>query len=488
MIANPREELTVLPPPGPLQWVFPELVVVERTMRKWEKRTRGQGGAIPAERVLDLALVPLRGEALVEALKHRNPSRIKVPAGGRGDSLYRFLSQETPFGPITERLRSCKSLVLEGMLPKVAAWNRRRVIELPDQLREPGIPSCFAVLQNCSGTEVTHWKRELRELFRQRRMAADERKYAIPLFVPCDHSRELLAEPGQSSSEARELHAEVSTSWWGLLPGSVIQRSARKTYLSLLRYLAPSRVQLYGALENLALAGVDLVYDSLACKFREDSARIEDINRAPSISRRDRGRVIAVCGIDGSGKTTHVTGLYEYLRSSELRVGRYKMFRHGTFHELVTNLVKNCVRDRNLQLWQAERLIKVYDSLRYFYEYVEKDLDNLDVLLFDRYIYTHLAAGFGRCGYDSHALRLLRLYPRPAHVFLLDVPPESSMANIEEREDKTLDENLEMLARYRAMLLSMASFENFTVLDGTESYETNQAIIQSVVDALLLDR
>jgi len=223
---------------------------------------------------------------------------------------------------------------------------------------------------------------------------------------------------------------------------------------------------LFMAFENHALAGVDLFLEGLMGRFESKPAG--------TVRKKGRPLIIGVCGIDGSGKSSHVESLETFLAARGLKVKRHKIYRHGVFHETVTDLTRQCDEGQNLHLWRIQRVVKAFDSVKYFYSSVEGDLDDCDVLLFDRYVYTHFAAGAGRYHHDPFSRELLSVFPPADRIYLLDVPTEKALARIGEREEKTVDENPYMLSRFRHALLDLGGLNNFMVLDTRRPFEENR--------------
>ena len=272
--------------------------------------------------------------------------------------------------------------------------------------------------------------------------------------------------------------------YWGVLPGSRYGARVRARFRELMRLLFPERVFLFRMLENHALAGVDLYTESLMDRFGPSGPAF--LPTPAGASRKGRPLVIGVCGMDGSGKSSHVSAIEVHLRAQGLRVKRHKIYRHGVFHDTVTDLTRSCGRDRNLHLWRIQRLIKLFDSLKYFYASVEEDLEDEEaVLLFDRYVFTHYAAGRGRLHHDPFALELLSPFPPADRIYLLDVSVDTALTRIGAREEKTVDENPYMLSRYRHLLLDLADRHGFVVLDGEAPMARNRARILEDVDALV---
>lgn len=272
--------------------------------------------------------------------------------------------------------------------------------------------------------------------------------------------------------------ARLSPSWWGLVPGGAEERDLAVSYEALLHILWPERVLTWRGYESLALSGCDLY--SLALQ--------DAIGVAATPGPRPRARIVGICGIDGSGKSSQARALVEALVAQGRKAVVRKIYRHGLFHETVTDLTRHTADGRALDLWRTERLAKAFDSVKCWVAGLADDLATQDVVVFDRYVHTHWAAGTGRCHWDPFTRELLSVYPEPDLLFLMDVPVETSLARIGERAARTVDENPYMLGRYREMLLRLARGGAMTVLDGTAPHETNAARIHAAVAALLSGR
>lgn len=261
----------------------------------------------------------------------------------------------------------------------------------------------------------------------------------------------------------------------GLLPGDSYPKRVRDDLRELVRRLHPSRALLFRALEHFALAGIELGAPPLA------------LDPAPE-SAPTRAAIVAIEGIDGAGKSSHLAALGEHLAALGRRVERLKIFRHGVFHRTVTDLVRACHGERELHLWRLERLFKLGDSLKYFHAAVEPALGRADVLLFDRYVSTHVAAATGRLFDDAGARELLAVYPRAERVYLLDLPVEEALARLGTRGERTIDENRFMLERYRRRLLVQARQEGFVVLDARRPFAVNQTEMRADLARFLAGR
>lgn len=198
-----------------------------------------------------------------------------------------------------------------------------------------------------------------------------------------------------------------------------------------------------------------------------------------------KGLFISFEGIDGAGKSTHVAALEAHLAARGLRAEAFKIFRHGVFHDTITDVTRRAAGQKSLHLWRLQRIVKAFDSQKLLRAGLAERLAALDVALFDRYLSTHLAAGTGALHHDPHTLELLSGYPPADRTYLLDLPVGEALRRIGARGALTVDENPYMLDRYRRRLLALARREGFLVLDAERPFEENQAAMRADLDQLL---
>ncbi len=405
-MSQPADGLLVVPPPGPLCWLFPEL----------EARFDDEPVAVGVEPVLEAAM-------------GAGAQRIRVQAGPRGAVLISALRQAC-------RRRGLGIAVdpTEALGPSFEA----RLFEHPDR-------------RALDGLHPRAWELG-----------------GVPFF-----DTDPFVETGR-------VHTRLQPSFWGVLPGDVWTDAERTAWLGHLAARRPDVRLGFLALENLALAGLD--------PYREMLEAPVVPGAGVGQGRGARPLILGVDGIDGAGKSTCLDGLERWLTARGLRVARHKIYRHGVFHETVTDMTRACAGDRALHLWPLQRHVKLVDSLKYRVEHLD-DLvsvaDPPDVLLFDRYVETHLAAGAGRYHHDPQARLLLQSYPRADRVFVLDLPVEESLRRLARRSERTVDENPYMLGRFRDALLDVARASGHVVLDARLPVEEIERRVRAEVEELL---
>lgn len=483
-----KDTLLLIPPPGPLAWLHPEL----------EKLSVPR----PAQRsILDLGRTGLFGESLREALLKHPSQGIKVQDGPRGYALWTWLSQAlrntskdlsrpspTPSGrPGCDSLETVLAEAAEEKGRDGAVWARREdngEVMLQRTALTKGQARNFQ--KAGQGGEKGLWllpfvpgsglKSSLEDALKA--VSHDPPAFSAAGLLPYFSTQFSRTSKGRGSSAAVE--TRLLPGWWGLLPGDEYPADVRTLFRELMRLLHPDRMFLFLSLENYALAGIDSYVETIMNRFKD-----RPFDPAP---REGLPLILGVCGTDGSGKSSHVDALETFFKEQGLKVRRHKIYRHGIFHDTVTDLTRQCAGDRNLHLWRLQRIVKVFDSIKYFYAAVEGDLKDCDVIIFDRYIFTHFAAGMGRYHADPFSRELLEVFPSADRIYLLDVPTDEALRRIGTREEKTVDENPYMLSRYRHALCDLGGRFGFLVLDARAPFEENRRIILEDAARLLEDR
>lgn len=457
-------EIALTPPLGPVAWLFPELLSLQR---------EDQDAAVLAEI-----------ERTARALGADPELVVRVPAGPRGHAVAAALRPlaTAPWQQVPRAERHPHPSSLEGVILAAQRRHPDQAVELrahagiivatsaalePGRARTRGrarSSSAWVLPIRADATGVPLLEAALASV------ACEPESFAAAGLVP-------VILPAREAATNDAASTQAALSWWGLFAGADPPPGFVERHRALVALLYPERVLELDGYASLALSGCDLYSAALRAALALDRPA----------SRRARAAVVGVCGIDGSGKSTHVRALADHLTARGANVAVHKIYRHGVFHATVTDLVRRTVGGRNLHLWRMERLAKAFDSVKCYFSQVAADLASRDVVVFDRYVHTHFAAGAGRCHWDPFTRELLSVFPPADSMFLLDVPVEVALARIGERRERTLDENSYMLGRYREMLRRMARDE-MTVLDGGAPFATNHARICAAVDTMLAAR
>ena len=217
--------------------------------------------------------------------------------------------------------------------------------------------------------------------------------------------------------------------------------------------------------------------DAVRCAVLELDPLLEMRLRLPRAKPASDARVIAVTGIDGSGKSTHVSELTRRLSAAGHRVAGLKMYRHGAFLDLANELSARTRAGAPLSAMRISRLVKLVDSLRVYFECFTRALEQADVVVMDRYVETHIAAARSQLGWDVEEHPLLP-FPPPLMEFWLLLDPAVALGRLKERGDQlTADEHAAGLTGYEQVFRELAVNERDVVLDARAPKEVNAATV-----------
>jgi len=210
------------------------------------------------------------------------------------------------------------------------------------------------------------------------------------------------------------------------------------------------------------------------------------VRPGPPVQPKPRAQVVAITGIDGSGKSSQVGWLAEALRDRGARVEVVKLYRQGAFLELANQLGARTRRGAPLAAFVTSRIVKLVDSLRVYRDHLAGAFTDCDVVVFDRYVETHLAAAQSQLGWDLTNHPALAPFPAPDLRFWLTLDPEIALARRDQRgEPPSADEHAIGLRGYAAEFARLAAGPNEIVLDATAPADTNRRTILDRVTAVL---
>lgn len=143
----------------------------------------------------------------------------------------------------------------------------------------------------------------------------------------------------------------------------------------------------------------------------------------------NRGMLIAFEGIDGTGKSTHLPLLAQFLRDKKCEVVETREPTEGPYGQQIRALYRNRAQatlDQELELF-------LQDRRQHVRECIEPALQAGKIVLTDRY-YFSTAAYQGAAGGDPAKIFALNSFaPEPDLVVLLTQTPEQSIARIRGR-------------------------------------------------------
>ncbi len=197
----------------------------------------------------------------------------------------------------------------------------------------------------------------------------------------------------------------------------------------------------------------------------------------------DRGYLIALEGVDGTGKSTQCGLLADYLESSGCPVVRLREPTAGVWGQKIRKILS-----------EGRGGITPEEELKYFIndrkEDVERNiapaLEQGKVVLIDRYYYS-TAAYQGALGFDP--VKIIKdneaFAPRPDCVFIIQVSLDESFRRIEQgRDEISAFEKREYLEKV-VKIFDTFTGEHIRRIDSGPPVEQVQAVLRREVNALL---
>jgi len=203
------------------------------------------------------------------------------------------------------------------------------------------------------------------------------------------------------------------------------------------------------------------------------------------MEKRNKGILIAVEGIDGTGKSTQVRRIADYLREKGCKVVETREPTDGPFGRKIRQLFV----DRGQCSPQEELELFVEDRRQHVRNVIAPALADGCIVVTDRY-YFSTAAYQGAAGHDPGAIFAKNSFaPEPDLVILLTMEPQASLARIRELRGEELNdfEQEEQLHRVAALF---SSFSNACIkrINADAPLERVGQEIRKSVESLLQDK
>jgi dTMP kinase len=198
-----------------------------------------------------------------------------------------------------------------------------------------------------------------------------------------------------------------------------------------------------------------------------------------------RGVLIAFEGIDGTGKSSQVAQLADFLRQRGCPVVETREPTQG----IHGRRIRQMYTARHHFSPEEELELFILDRRDHVKEVIEPGLTQGNIVLTDRYYYS-TAAYQGAAGIDPEGILIQnRFAPVPDLVLLLELPPDKAIERIRQyRGDQLNDfEHVDQLHKVSA-LFSRFTDRCIMRIDADRSLETVQQEIRRVTSTLLEQR
>ena len=190
-------------------------------------------------------------------------------------------------------------------------------------------------------------------------------------------------------------------------------------------------------------------------------------------------------GIDGSGKTTIINLLKEYLEKKNYKVWLTKEPTDSKIGKLIREILQEG-HEIN-EIW-GKIMIFLFTADRYYHQIeIREKLKENYIVISDRYYHSTFAY---QIMYPGSSIEFLKyLYKdliKPDYVFVLDVPVEIALERMSERKRKHMYERKEFLEKVRENYLKLKEIlpdENIYIIDNKKEPEKT---LKEIIEILKL--
>ena len=183
-------------------------------------------------------------------------------------------------------------------------------------------------------------------------------------------------------------------------------------------------------------------------------------------------QTIAICGIDGSGKTTQVEMLKQYMQKNKIKVHATKSPTNWYRKDLRVAGYLSGELETNKMLIHELALLSASDKLRQLQ--MEINEKNYNYIIYDRYLYSSYAYFMCR-GMDLDYLMAINVnVPKPDITIYLDISAEDAYSRILKRDgtrSNKEEKDIKFLRTVREIFINQpwGKTEKYYIIDGTRS-------------------
>ena len=192
-----------------------------------------------------------------------------------------------------------------------------------------------------------------------------------------------------------------------------------------------------------------------------------------------KGRLIAVEGIDGAGKTAITRYIYGFLTNHGYRCALFKEPSDSVYGQIIRSLKTPIDPEVELMLFLKDREMDVKERIL---PALRKGL----IVIMDRYYYSNIAYQSAK-GLNADRIKKMneKIAPKPDLVILLDLSPSKALERIKNRKKLSIFEEIEFLERVRQKFLEIAD-ERTVIVNAERDFETVKKEVAQI--ALLFAR
>jgi len=188
--------------------------------------------------------------------------------------------------------------------------------------------------------------------------------------------------------------------------------------------------------------------------------------------------LIAIEGIDGSGKTTVTNYIADELRKRGYDVVVLKEPTNSEYGKKIRQILRSRKTNpfEELELFVKDREWNVQNN-------VLPALKEGKIVIMDRYYYSTIAYQ-GALGIDVEYIRKMNeIFPKPDLIIILDVSPETALRRIKTKRKPDRFEDLEYLKKVREIFLNLKN--NIVIIDAERKLnEVKRDVLKVVINTL----
>lgn len=188
--------------------------------------------------------------------------------------------------------------------------------------------------------------------------------------------------------------------------------------------------------------------------------------------------LIAIEGIDGSGKTTVTNYIADELRKRGYDVVVLKEPTNSEYGKKIRQILRSRKTNpfEELELFVKDREWNVQNN-------VLPALKEGKIVIMDRYYYSTIAYQ-GALGIDVEYIRKMNeIFPKPDLIIILDVSPETALRRIKTKRMPDRFEDLEYLKKVREIFLNLKN--NIVIIDAERKLnEVKRDVLKVVLNTL----
>ena len=198
------------------------------------------------------------------------------------------------------------------------------------------------------------------------------------------------------------------------------------------------------------------------------------------------GKLIAFCGLDGSGKTTQINLLKSFLENNNLPV---HLTKQPTDSVRRSDIFRTYMDMENHEAYDylALSLLCASDRVQHSNREIIPLLKKSDIVISDRYYYSCLANLLAR-GYENQQwiYEIARSIPQPDITFFMNINVETAVQRIRSRpEEKNRYIDMDLQYKLKDIFLKIAEANNGVIIETDKDEHQCFKIIKSVVNMVI---